>query len=325
MKKSKRILSIDQFRGFAVVTMVIANFLGGVHTVPAWLKHAPDIGLTVIDLIAPFFIFAVGLNYSRSLSRRIEQTDAVNAYTHFFMRGMALIGIGFFFSAGEQWTGYSAAPVTWGVLQAIGLACVLCLPFMRLHWIYRAAIAIIALCAYQYALDAWWLKSVLGSSHGGILGAFSWSAMMLLSTALVDIFKNGKRKNLYLIASSVIIIASLAAAFWFPISKNRVSPSYVLLTTGISSLIYYAFYLYNDVRGGKLPLLSEWGINPLALYVLHQVLLALFVFPSMIWNGASWWFEEAPGWLTILQVSALLGVISVIAAWLARKKILIKI
>jgi predicted acyltransferase len=325
MAKKERILSIDQFRGFAVVTMVIANFIGGVQDVPAWLKHAPDIGLTVIDLIAPFFIFAVALNYGRSLSRRLDEGNAVNTYTHFFMRGMALVGLGFFFSAGEQWTGYSTLPVMWGVLQAIGLACVLCLPFMRLNWIYRAVIAIAALSAYQFALNNWWLKDVLASSHGGILGAFSWSAMMLLSTAMADLFENRKRKDLYLITASVLIAAALTAAVWFPISKNRVSPSYVLLTTGISAFLYYLFYLLNDIREIKIPLLSDWGINPLALYILHQILLAVFVFPPVVFQGALWWYDKAPAWLTVLQLFAFLGILSAVAAWLGKKRILIKI
>src|SRR5512140_710666 len=67
---SGRLASIDQFRGLSIVLMVLANYLAGVTLVPAWLRHAPDIGLTVIDLIAPFFIFAIALTYGLSWSRR---------------------------------------------------------------------------------------------------------------------------------------------------------------------------------------------------------------------------------------------------------------
>ena len=72
MSASPRIASIDQFRGFAISAMVLANYLAGVHCVPVWLKHAPDVGLTVADLIAPFFIFAIGLTYGLSARRRIQ-------------------------------------------------------------------------------------------------------------------------------------------------------------------------------------------------------------------------------------------------------------
>ena len=58
--------AIDRFRGLAILLMVIANFLEHVSTVPGWLKHAPDVGLTVVDFIAPAFIFAIGLTFPGS-------------------------------------------------------------------------------------------------------------------------------------------------------------------------------------------------------------------------------------------------------------------
>jgi predicted acyltransferase len=48
----QRLESIDEFRGFSILLMVLADYLAGPHVVPAWLKHAPDIGFTVIDIIA---------------------------------------------------------------------------------------------------------------------------------------------------------------------------------------------------------------------------------------------------------------------------------
>lgn len=47
----QRLESIDEFRGFSILLMVLADYLAGPHVVPAWLKHAPDIGFTVIDII----------------------------------------------------------------------------------------------------------------------------------------------------------------------------------------------------------------------------------------------------------------------------------
>ena len=46
--------------------MVIANFLADKTIVPAFLKHAPDIGLTVIDLIAPLFVVAMAAPFRDS-------------------------------------------------------------------------------------------------------------------------------------------------------------------------------------------------------------------------------------------------------------------
>lgn len=44
---------MDQFRGFAIMTMVLANYLAGIRRVPTWLKYAPDIGLTVVERAGP--------------------------------------------------------------------------------------------------------------------------------------------------------------------------------------------------------------------------------------------------------------------------------
>ena len=57
----KRLNAIDQFRGFAIFLMILANYMNNVEIIPGWLKHADDIGFTVIDLIAPMFVFAMGL------------------------------------------------------------------------------------------------------------------------------------------------------------------------------------------------------------------------------------------------------------------------
>ncbi|MBE3065438.1 MAG: DUF1624 domain-containing protein [Spirochaetes bacterium] len=65
--------AVDKYRGLAIILMVIANHLADIASVPAGLKHAPDVGLTPIDLIAPFFIFAIGLTYGPSYRGRLSR------------------------------------------------------------------------------------------------------------------------------------------------------------------------------------------------------------------------------------------------------------
>ena len=120
--KPVRISSLDQFRGFAILTMVLANYMGAVIIIPAWLKHAPDIGLTVIDLIAPFFIFAISLTYGLSFRKRYERDGALKTYTQFLVRYLAIVGMGAIISAAETAVGENPSGIDWGVLQAIGMA-----------------------------------------------------------------------------------------------------------------------------------------------------------------------------------------------------------
>src|SRR3972149_430728 len=98
---SGRIEAVDQYRGIAVILMVVANYLADVANIPAWLKHAPDIGLTPIDLIAPLFIFAIGLTYGSSYRRRRDRDGLGRTGCYFLRRFLALIGIGAIILAGE--------------------------------------------------------------------------------------------------------------------------------------------------------------------------------------------------------------------------------
>jgi uncharacterized membrane protein len=42
MAHTSRLASIDCFRGFAVLAMVLASYLFSTEDLPAWLRHAPD-------------------------------------------------------------------------------------------------------------------------------------------------------------------------------------------------------------------------------------------------------------------------------------------
>jgi predicted acyltransferase len=312
-----RLASIDHFRGLAIVLMVLANFMGGVNSVPAWLKHAPDVGLTVIDLIAPFFIFAIGLTYGLSYRRRLAREGGWKTAKHFMIRFTVLIAIGLVFSAGENFFGVSDSPVPWGVLAAIGFAGLVTLPALRLGPPARLLVGLALLAGYQIFLDRFWLHAVLFSPHGGILGAFDWSAMLILATVLADLFfdeSRGRRFFPLAGAASLALGSALAAAQIVLISKNRVSASYVLVSLGASALLFYGFYGLNDRWKLEIPLLASWGKNPLALYLLHQILLGIVVLP-----GIPGWYADAPAWLTLLQGAALLAALSLVAVFFERR------
>jgi predicted acyltransferase len=304
-----RLASLDQFRGLAIVLMVLANFMGGVSRVPAWLKHAPDIGLTVIDLIAPFFIFAIGLTFGLSYRRRAARDGGWKTARHFTTRFAILIAVGLVFSFFENYFGVSSGWVLWEVLAAIGFAGLVTLPTLRLRTSVRLLIGLALLAGYQLLLDRFWLQTVLHSPHGGVLGAIDWSAMLILATVLADLFHQpGPRRWIFPLAGAACLAAGAAVALVAPVSKNRVSASYVLISLGASALLFFLFYWINDRMNWRAPLLTAWGKNPLALYLLHQLLLGFYVLP-----GIAAWYADAPVWLTVLQGAALLAALSLIA------------
>lgn len=78
--------SIDLFRGFAIVGMVLAAVIPWNNSFPAWMYHAQEPpptfqfnpahpGITWVDLVFPFFLFAMGAAFPFALSKKVEQRN----------------------------------------------------------------------------------------------------------------------------------------------------------------------------------------------------------------------------------------------------------
>lgn len=315
VQEATRNLAIDRLRGVLIILMVGGGYLADVHVVPAFLKHAPDIGFTVADAVAPAFIFVIGLNYGPSFARRMPQ-GAARAYWHFMLRYLALIGIGAIITAGA--TTVAGIPTNWGVLQAIGVAGIVCLPFIRLPAWARFVVGVSMLCVYQVVLDTVMLDIVLASNDGGLFGAVSWAALLVISTAVADVWRMGLRP--YAICCTALAVAAAIAAFIVPVSKSRVSLSYILVSLAIGAVAFLVFDLSARVVADRPGFFCWWGENPLVLYLLHLVLLGFVVLPDV-----AWWHVDAQVWLVVLQLAAILGVLSMVAWWLHRRRVAIRL
>src|SRR5215471_20097864 len=70
--ETKRLLSLDVFRGITVAAMILVNNPGSSPTYTP-LEHAEWDGWTPTDLIFPFFLFIVGISITYAFARRVEQ------------------------------------------------------------------------------------------------------------------------------------------------------------------------------------------------------------------------------------------------------------
>lgn len=316
-EQSKRIDSIDHYRGLAIVLMVTANFINDIEVIPRWIRHAQDIGLGVIDFIAPMFVFAIGLTFGASFRRRTEKVGAKASTGHFIKRGLILIGIGSIWGAGEIVSGVNEGGFNWGALQALGVSILLTLPTLRFSAIVRILIGLLLLAGYQILLDLFWIDATRLSPHGGFQGSLGWSATMILATAAADMMGSGSANRMKGILLSAAFLASgLGLALWFvPIAMMRVTASYVLITLGMAGLIYALTRFLVDDLGFKVKALVCWGRNPLLLYIIHGFILALFVLPPY-----PWWHISAPLWLVIAQVLVLLSLMNWIARTLDKRR-----
>ncbi len=288
----QRIKAIDQFRGFAIIGMVLINYGTWVESVPEWLKHAPDVGLNFPDLGAPVFVFAIGLTFGLSFHRRVERDGLPTTIGHFIRRYLAFLGMGAIISAGETALGLNTSGVDWGVLQAIGCAGLVTLMVIFLPPGIRLGFGLGLLAVYQILLDTYWLDFVRRSPHGGLPGVLSWSAILIISTVFGDLYHHEGNRKYFPFVSFLFLVAGFTLGLFVPVSKTRVSASYDLITLGVSGLVFAEFYLTNL----HLNYFSAWGQNPILLYSLSFLLNGLFVLPDI-----PAWHAQAPLWLAGLQ------------------------
>ncbi|XP_035519623.1 heparan-alpha-glucosaminide N-acetyltransferase [Morone saxatilis] len=118
--KPARLRSLDTFRGFALTVMVFVNYGGGGYW---FFQHAPWNGLTVADLVMPWFVFIIGTSVVlafRSMQRRgVSRLQLLRKVT---WRTVVLLMLGFCFLNYSPKDG----PLSWswlripGVLQRLG-------------------------------------------------------------------------------------------------------------------------------------------------------------------------------------------------------------
>ncbi len=129
---ARRSLALDALRGWAILTMVLSGMVP--DALPAWMHHAQVIhekfnpavpGITWVDLVFPFFLFAMGAAIPFALRRRLERgmTD-LQAVATAFKRGFLLIVFAIFQHHVGPWsleakTGPGALPM---VLALAGFA-----------------------------------------------------------------------------------------------------------------------------------------------------------------------------------------------------------
>jgi predicted acyltransferase len=320
LPRAARLPAVDHFRGFAILMMAVMNHLLGVETLPAWLQHTPDAGLTVTDLGAPWFIFAIGLTYRLSFGRRAACSGRAHAYGHFVRRAAILFAFGFIMAYADTRLRRNLPGTGWSPLQAIAVAVLLTLPLITLPLRWRLIAGAVLLAGYQILLDRYWLPLALGSVHGGPPGALGWTAMLILSTVFADLAATPDRRKLYASALAVACAGGFALSAWVPISKARVSASYVLVSLAVSAALYALFYVLTERVGWRSAGLTAWGRNPLVLYLLLNVLLALLVLPDI-----PAWHAEAPFWLAAAQALVLAATLSRVAFWLDKRGMVISL
>src|SRR5258706_8673794 len=302
--ESKRLLSLDVFRGITIAGMILVNSPGN-DTAYAPLDHAAWNGLTPTDLVFPFFVFIVGVSLVLSLSRRLERAeDRAALMAQVLKRALIIFALGLLLNGFPLYR-LDTIRIP-GVLQRIAI----CYFFGALFFLWTTIsvqIGALAVLLIGYA----WLMTHLqarGFAMGDLTKEGNFAAYIdravfgahlyrpvydpegLLSTLpaiatgllgnLAGYWLRGpgalKRKATgCLQAGCVFLLAGWKWGQYFPINKALWTSSYVLVTTGLALLVFGACYWVIEVKGWR-----RWskpfeifGINAIAAYVLHVFFL----------------------------------------------------
>ena len=316
---SKRKLSIDQFRGFAIFGMIMVNYLNHFKVIPGTFKH-PHYGMTFANTIAPFFLIAVGMGFRISFVRMVARTGYRQALIHSVKRYLILIFIGIVLY------GPNLKCDIWDALVDIGFSGLLALPFILRSKTVRVIAAFAYLGLYQllfiYAGYGQW--TMANSIDGGPLGPLSWVSILLFGTVLYDLLNectSGEfiRKSLIygiLLTISGYLLSLLQPQEYWQFSQRSMSIAYPILASGIGFLTFLLFYYVNDIKNIEVPHLTILGINPLLLYILQCVLIGMHgaILPS-----------DAPLWQALSGFVVIYLLCYLVAHYLWRNKMIIKL
>lgn len=305
--KSKRLISLDFFRGLTIAGMIVVNTSGSDEYVYAPLQHADWNGITPTDFVFPFFVFIVGVSivlaFTNQLNKGKERKDMV---PKLIKRSITIFALGLFLNLFPEFD-FANIRVP-GVLQRIALVFLTCsLLFLYTSKKTQWYVGIGLLVGYWLIMVtvphpdygsvmlepgkniAAWLDSLLvpGSMYQG-----TWDPEGVLSTLpaigtgitgmlighLLISDRSAERKVIWMLLGGFITYTLGSIWHWFfPINKNLWTSSYVLYTSGLAAMTLGACYFLIDVlQYKKFTFFGVvFGSNAITAYVLSGMLPVL--------------------------------------------------
>jgi predicted acyltransferase len=309
---SARLLSLDAMRGFTIAAMIMVNFPGSEEHVFPTLRHTKWNGLTFTDLIAPTFLFIVGVSIALAYSKKLSSTAPKgDLYKKIVIRSIKIFAVGMFLNMMPNFD-FSDLRYT-GTLHRIAIVFLVCaILFLTTSWKQQAFLGITILILYWLTLTlipmpgtsqvmlepgqniaAWIDQQFLPGKMWqgnwdpeGILSTFpsivTGITGMLAGKLMTSRFTPNEKSN-YLMSAGLFSIA--VGYFWgliFPVNENLWTSSFVLVTSGFASILLGALYFIIDISGKKKGIAPGviFGANAITAYVLADIFaLLLYLYP----------------------------------------------
>ncbi len=299
--ETKRLTSLDAFRGLTIAGMILVNNPGDWSHVYRPLLHAEWNGWTPTDWIFPFFLFIMGVAMALSLRVRIETADRKAVWIKIIRRTVILFGLGFVLSAYPR---FDLANVRiMGVLERIALcylavsAIMVLLPRNRDQWLVMGGlIGVYLLIMYGLNVPGYGRGVLTPEGHAGgyidrlILGEqhlwrgtkiYDPEGLVTTLPAILTTFlglqfgkvivrykEHQDRVFHWLLLGAILLITGILLDYLIPINKQLWTPSYSIFMAGLGGLFLGICYWLIEIKGRV-----KWsapfvmlGMNPLIIF-----------------------------------------------------------
>ncbi len=354
----RRIASLDQFRGYTVVGMLLVNFIGGFHVVPAILKHH-NTYCSYADTIMPQFFFAVGFAYRLTFLRRLGEAGVWAATRAVLKRNLGLFLLGFVLYH------LDGSVKSWQQLQELGLQGFLAQAFRRelfqtlVHiaiasiWVLPVIAAsaaarvvfMIASAVLHLGLSSWfyfdwaWKTPVI---DGGQLGFLTWSIPILVGSLAHDAIFNpgadaapnpvprllGWSGFLMILGYAVSCLGGQAAPppFLPPSSSHAVNLWTMSQRTGSVSYLTFATGFSLAVYGLCVILCDQWGAQAGVFRVFGRNALAAYIIHPLVSEAVKPYLpNDAPLWYVTAGLALYLGICTLFNDYLEKRQIFLRL
>jgi predicted acyltransferase len=328
VEQSKRLVSLDVFRGATIALMILVNTPGSWKYVYAPLRHAAWHGCTPTDLVFPFFLFIVGVamwfafgKYDHSLNKESAQKVLKRTFL-IFLIGLLMNWYPFW---DRPWETLRIMGVFQRIALAYGLASLLVLTTNKKQQIWSAAGILIAywLLMLVFGGDDPFGKElnlarridlfILGEKHlyKGFGLPFDPEGLFNTLPAVVTVLMGywtgqfiQETKDRLTVVNELYfygLISLAAGVIWgafFPINKALWTSSYVLYTGGWALVVLAFMITLIDLKGyqGWTKPFVVFGTNPLFVYVLSVIWVKTAIY-LMRWTNAEGDTVTFLGWL----------------------------
>jgi predicted acyltransferase len=349
---SQRFLPLDAFRGLIMVLLVSDGFgLQALdkhpifHSIGQQFEHVDWVGTHFYDLIAPAFLFMVGMSMAYSVGGRVDQgASFTQNFRRVAMRCLRLMLLSqIIISIEENQLHFQMH----NILTHIAVACLLCFLIMQLKFKWQvvsaAALLVIhtvpfflfpapdgpftktgniaavmdrAIMGYNY--ESWTTNfNVISTSVSALFGV--WAGNVLRSSR-----PRSKQMQILAVAMVAGFAAGLALMPLVPSIRRIWTASFVFWSAGWVILMLLVLYVLIEVTGYRKIVfpLSVVGANAIFIYALSEVLRGWLNQSVAVFTG-KFWFLGAFG--PVAQSCAVLMVMWSLCYWLYRRKIFLRL